>query len=270
MTILIAASSNDKAALNIADKLIRWHGFKKTSKFFDEKPVYTNGEFLLVFPSVDNIYVNNLDELLNISEIIFASRHKSETGEPTLTVHVPGNLTSQALYGGRPNEVALANPQRMKALILALLELRKKLEPSYKISFEATHHGPTEFSVPVTFVEIGSSEDRWVDEKAGEVAAEAIMKALLNPSKSPSAVGFGGGHYAPAHTRITIEQDIAVGHILPKYALENIAPSIVSAVFQRTTNVCNYAVLDWKGIRSDAKGKLLKILEDMDIDVLRV
>jgi len=270
MTILIAASSYDRAALNIANKLIRRHGFKETGEVFDEKPVYKKGEFLLIFPSVDDIYANNLDKFFNITEIIFASRHKSETGEPTLTVHVPGNLTGQALYGGRPNEVALANPQRMKALLLALLGLGKKLEPNYAISLEATHHGPTELSVPATFVEIGSSEDRWVDEEAGEVVAEAIWRALLNPSKSPSAVGFGGGHYAPAHTKATVEQDIAVGHIVPKYALEEVNASMVNTVFQRTIYKCNCAVLDWKGIRGDARGKLLKILEYMDIDIFRV
>ena len=270
MAILIAASSHDKAALNIADKLIRRHDFKKTRKVFDEKPVYKNGEFLLIFPSVDDIYANNLGKFFNITEIIFASRHKSETGEPTLTVHVPGNLTDQAIYGGRPNEVALANPQRMKALLLALLELGKKLEPNYKISLEATHHGPTELTVPATFVEIGSSEDRWIDEKAGEVVAEAIWRALLNPSKSPSAVGFGGGHYAPAHTKITVEQDIAVGHIVPKYALDNVNASMVNAVFQKTIYTCDCAVLDWKGIHGDAREKLLKILGDMGINVLRV
>ncbi len=270
MTILIAASSHDKAALNIADKLIRRHGFQETKKIFDGKPVYTNGEFTLIFPSVDNIYVNNLGKFFNFTEIIFASRHKSETGEPTLTVHVPGNLKSQANYGGRPNEVALANPGRIKALLLALLELGEKLKPNYKISLEATHHGPTELGVPATFVEIGSSEDRWIDQEAGEVVAEAISRALLNPSQSRSAAGFGGGHYAPAHTEITVEQDIAVGHIVPKYALENVNPSMVKEVFQKTINVCNCAVLDWKGIRGDAKGQLLKILEDMGIDVLRV
>ena len=57
---------------------------------------------------------------------------------------------------------------------------------------------------------------------------------------------------------------------MPKYALENVNPSMVKEVFQKTINVCNCAVLDWKGIRGDAKGQLLKILEDMGIDVLRV
>jgi len=270
MTILVAASTLDKAALNIADKLIKRYGFVKTQEVFDEKPVYSCGDTLLVFPKVDDIYANNLDKHFRIEEVIFASRHKSETGRPTLTVHVPGNLTSQALYGGRPREVAWANPQRMKAALLALISTGNRLKLGYSISLEVTHHGPTEMSVPVTFVEIGSSEKQWTDVKAGEAVAEAIWTAVRSPSKNPSAVGFGAGHYAPSHTKVTMERDLAIGHIIPKYVLENMDAEMVKIVFQKTWGGCNRAVLDWKGIRGENRRKLLEGLKEMRIEVLRV
>lgn len=202
--------------------------------------------------------------------MIFASRHKSETGKPTLTVHAPGNLTSQALYGGIPNEIAWANPQRMTAALLALTSICNRLKLNYSISLEATHHGPTEMSVPVTFVEIGSSEKQWTDAKAGRAVAEAICTAITSPSKSPPAVGFGAGHYAPSHTKVAMERGLAIGHILPKYVLEKIDTGMVEKVFNKTWEGCNHAVLDWKGIRGENRQKLLEILKEMHIEVLRV
>jgi len=270
MTILIVASIVDKAALNIADRLIKRYGFVKTQEVFDGTPVYRCADTLLCFPKVDSIYANNLDKHFRVEEVIFASRHRSETGEPTLTVHVPGNLTSQALYGGRPREVAWANPQRMKAALLALASICNRLKLTYAISLEATHHGPTEMSVPVTFVEIGSSEKQWTDVKAGEAVAEAIWTAIMSPSKSPPAVGFGAGHYAPSHTKVTMERGLAIGHILPKYALENIDDEIVKTVFNKTWRGCTRAVLDWKGIRGENRRRLLELLKEMRIEVLRV
>jgi len=270
MTILVAASIVDKAALNIADKLIKRYGFVKLQEVFDGKPVYRCGDTLLVFPKVDDIYANNLDKHFRVEEVIFASRHKSETGRPTLTIHVPGNLTSQALYGGRPREVAWASPQRMKAALLALASIGNRLKLGYSISLEVTHHGPTEMSVPVTFVEIGSSEKQWTDVKAGEAVAEAIWAAITRPSGSPSAVGFGAGHYAPSHTRVAMERDLAIGHIIPKHVLENMDAEMVKTVFQKTWGGCNRAVLDWKGIRGEDRRKLLEVLKEMHIEVLRV
>lgn len=270
MTILVASSTLDKAALNIADKLIKRHNFIETKEVFDGKPVYRCQDALLAFPKVESIYANNLDQKFKIDEIIFASRHRSETGKPTLTVHVPGNLTDQALYGGRPREIAWAHPQRMKSALSALAHLGKKLNLNYSISLEVTHHGPTEMRVPATFVEIGSSEAQWTDPNAGEAVAEAIWTAITSPSKSPSAVGFGAGHYAPTHTRVTLERDIAVGHIMPKYALEKMDAEMVKMCFRKTWGGCKHAVIDWKGIRGQTRSAVLEILKEMSIEVLRV
>lgn len=269
MAILIAASSIDKAALNIADKLIRYRNFEETREIFDGKPVYRLGEILLASPKVDSIYASNLDQVFSVEEIIFASRHKSEAEEPSLTVHVPGNLTDQAPYGGRPKEVAWANPKRIRSALLTLLRVREKLKLRYSVALESTHHGPTEMEVPVSFVEIGSNESQWIDPDAGMAVAEAIWASINDSSVSPSAVGFGGGHYCPTHTKVAVERNLAIGHIMSKHSLETVDPTMVKLVFERTKGECNYAVFDWKGMRGETRTELLKILRDMDIEVLR-
>lgn len=269
MTILIAASSRDEAAVNIADKLICYHGFRKTKDTFDGKPVYRYGDAILAFLNTESIFTSDLDERLEIDEVIFASRHQSLTGKPTLCVHVPGNLGDEAVYGGRPREVAWANPLRVRMALRSLYDNREKV-PSYSISLEVTHHGPTEMSVPITFVEIGSSQKQWIDEVAGLVVAKAIFTALSGSPRGRPAVGFGGTHYAPTITRAVLEHDIAIGHIIPRYVLENVDVEMVRGILRKNIVPCKCGVLDWKGMKSNTRRLLLEILKGEGIEVVRI
>ena len=102
-------------------------------------------------------------------EVIVASKHVSETGNPSLTAHVPGDSEKR--------ELGIAAPSTLGAALAELFAARDEFGLSYDVSFEATHHGPTGLDVPVTFVEIGSATSEWRDPKAGEAVARAIMKA---------------------------------------------------------------------------------------------
>ncbi|MEM2629784.1 MAG: D-aminoacyl-tRNA deacylase, partial [Candidatus Bathyarchaeia archaeon] len=150
MVVLITASKKDLAALNIAEKLIHNYGFKK-----ENENLYKGEHEFLALIEEDSLYSENLDKLFNPEAIVFASRHSAETGKPTLTVHVPGNWGSTAMYGGKPEELAVADPKRMKAALLTLKIKKEELNLSeFDVSLEATHHGPTGMNCPVLFVEI--------------------------------------------------------------------------------------------------------------------
>jgi len=271
MTILIAASLIDPASLNIADKLIKEHGFKESERTFSGKPVYKKDDLLLAYLDVDDIYAEDVDKIFQAEEVIFASRHKSESGEPTLTVHVPGNIVNKADFGGRPGSLAWAHPQRMKAALLALKQAKDEFGlTEYSVSLEVTHHGPTELTIPAMFVEIGSSESRWIDENAGGAVAKAILAGGSKPIDSQSCVGFGGGHYATKHTKITLEEDVAIGHIFSKYAfIEGFEPSLIEASFRKTYGGCRLASIDWKGVRGDSRRRLIETLAELNIEVIR-
>jgi D-aminoacyl-tRNA deacylase len=139
----------------------------------------------------------------------------------------------------------------------------------YSVSLEVTHHGPTGLGVPVVFVEIGSSVDQWRDGRAAEVAAEAVMRAAGSDLDGLSAVGFGGGHYAPDFTRLEFEGELAFGHIVPKDAVGGLDARLTRRLFERTWGGCRLAVLDWKGVRGVDREALLRSLRDQDVEVLK-
>ena len=271
MTILIAACKNDLAATTIGNKLIEKYSFVETEKRSNGLPIYQNGDLLFAYLDRDDIYADNLDQRLQAEAIIFASRHRSESQEPTLTTHVSGNLTSEARFGGMPKRLALSHPNMMKAALLSLMHSREALRlDQYQVSLEATHHGPTELQTPSLFLEIGSSEKQWRDESAGEAVADAIYACATKPASGEVSVGFGGGHYSPKLTKVDLEEDFSIGHILPKYFFDTFDPSMVRLAFERTFGNCTNAIIDWKGVRGPERKELVKLLEGLGKRIMRV
>src|SRR3989442_11495457 len=85
-----------------------------------------------------------------------------------------------------------------------------------------THHGPTNLSMPVCFVEIGSGEKEWTDPVLGEIAANAVISAIEKTGETyPTAVGFGGTHYSAKHTHICMEGDHAIGHLVSSHSFDS-------------------------------------------------
>ncbi|RLI30150.1 MAG: hypothetical protein DRO46_01165, partial [Candidatus Hecatellales archaeon] len=182
MVFLIAASKLDPAASNIAEKLLTLYPFKPERKGKIE--VFKAGNVKLALLEEEAVKAENLAEYFPEAEAVaFASRHESASLQPTLTVHVPGDLEAGRL--------AIAWPQRMKA---ALKTLASNAPQGFKVSLEATHHGPVSLPIPVWFVEIGSSLSQWSDDRAGEAAAKALWASVNESSEAVPAVGFGGGH----------------------------------------------------------------------------
>jgi D-aminoacyl-tRNA deacylase len=232
-------------------------------------PTISSDVYLKLVES-DGIYTDSLDSDQRFDAAIFASRHRSESGEAALTVHWTGNSTSRADFGGKPRSLSFADPPRLRAALLALDSARESLNLNYAVSLEATHHGPTELGVPTLFIEIGSTEREWNDTKAAAAASEAVWKAATAPREGKSAVGFGGGHYCNKQC-IAIRRDgYAFGHILSKYFFEDYDEEMVRMAFKRTLGECRTAILDWKGVRGSERAKLIATLKEMGIEIVRV
>lgn len=261
LVFLIIASKLDKAALNIAEKLREKYRFKELNENF-----YFQSNVQLAYTEVEGIKTSNLPTIDRLEGIVFASKHRSESEEPTLTVHVPGNPLQDTFMGGEPKQLALAWPQRMRNAILKLIEAQSKLTIKYKVSLEATHHGPTNLDVPVWFVEIGSSEKYWNDSEAGLTVAEAIWASITQPPSGKCAVGFGGGHYAPKHTEKVINENFAIGHIFAKYVLDKIDIKMIAQAFSKNKGKCETAIIDWKGMKGEQRRILLEALTKIGIN----
>ena len=110
--------------------------------------------------------------------IVFISRHSSQSGKPTLSVHAPGNF-GDAELGGLPKTLSVSPALAMQNALKALMHYKEKLNLNYEVSFECTHHGPS-LNVPTMFVELGSSAEQWSDLKAAEAVAHSAMYAIAN------------------------------------------------------------------------------------------
>jgi len=268
MVVLIVASRQDDAAQNIVRELTRAKSFQPVTGRND---LLKQGEILIKHVESDGIYTDHLDLDVKLEAVIFASRHRSESGEPALTVHWTGNSTSRADLGGKPKSLSFTEPSRSRAALLALDAAKESAKINYAVTLEATHHGPTELGLPTLFVEIGSTEKEWNDREAGAIAGEAIWQAATAPVQGKYAVGFGGGHYCNKHCAAVREEGYAFGHILSKYFFEDYDEQIVRMSFQRTIGMKNpIAVIDWKGIKGPERGKLVETLATMNVEIVRV
>lgn len=141
--------------------------------------------------------------------VIFLARHASVNPVPVLTVHPAGNFTTADL-GGSPRELGLAAPAWMRAI---LRNHQKYAPEGFRVSYEITHHGPTNIHVPYFFVEVGSTEAEWQNMEAIRAAATSVLMADPSEEIIP-LIGFGGTHYAVRQTAIALETRGAFGHMM--------------------------------------------------------
>lgn len=265
MPVLIVASRRDVAAQNIAQRLIRDHDLQQISA-----DLFQRNDVFLEHVDSDGVHTETLGVNFKPEAVIFASRHRSESGDPTLTVHWSGNPTSSAELGGTPKSLSFTDPPRLRSALLALDEAREARKMNYAVTLEATHHGPTELGVPTLFVEIGSSEEQWNDPEAAAAAGHAVWTAATLPSPGKVAVGFGGGHYCNKQSLAIRKDGYAFSHVFSKYFFEEYDEKIVRMAFERTRGECHTAVIDWKGVRGSDRAALLDTLKSMNIEIVRV
>jgi len=273
--ILIVASSRDMASLNIKKQILNSYNFNETAENFQGNLIYmteVNGKDIkLVTLRDESIYAQNITEFFPNSElIVFISRHSSVSGTPTLSTHTPGNL-AEAKLGGIPRKVSVSPANAMRDAIKVMMRLKEEMQLDYEVSYECTHHGPS-LNIPTMFAELGSSPRQWKDLKAAGAVAHATMEAVSKFGSFPAkaVIGIGGPHYNNKFTRMALKNDLAFGHMIPKYALPNIDLEILKQCVERTLERVELAVLDWKGIKGEHKPKLVEMLEKIGMPFKKV
>lgn len=244
---LIVASKKDKAGINITTNLSQFGTFN----------------FHLVDGEI--LYTENLDlEKINKHDfIIFASKHESKKKEKSLTIHTPGNWR-QAEMGGEREKVSRTSAQFQKQLFEKLSSNADKYElKDYKITLEATHHGPL-IDKPCIFIEIGSTENEWTSRRAAFIIAKTISDTIREFKENPYneiAIGIGGPHYCPNFNKIQLKSNIALSHIISQYALP-LSEEMVKEAVEKTEEEVDFILLDWKGIKNaEERQRVIKILD---------
>ena len=194
----------------------------------------------------------------DLEYIVVASRHWAKSGTPTLTAHPTGNF-GKAMYGGNPKELQLTAPNPMRNIYMSILESPPE---GFQVSLEATHHSPTEFNVPMFFVEIGSREDKWIDESVGDYLTDCILEGMDSKETAPVAIGFGGGHYCPKFSEYI--KEYAMGHMAAKYAIELLNENLVSQMMEKSNGA--ETILFDKGLKGKHKRRVNELLDSLGLE----
>lgn len=185
-------------------------------------------------------------------------------------MHPPGNL-GEAKMGGVPRKVSVSPANAMRDILEAMMRLKEEMKLDYEVYYEGTHHGPS-LNVPTMFAELGSSPKQWNDLRAAETVAHATIEAVSKFGDFPAktVLGIGGPHYNSKFTRMALGNEIAFGHMIPKYAVPYVDVEILKQCVERTLERVEFAVLDWKGIKGKHKQKLIEMLNEIAVPFQKV
>ncbi|WP_338603888.1 D-aminoacyl-tRNA deacylase [Sulfolobus tengchongensis] len=193
--------------------------------------------------------------------IIIFSRHQSKAGVPSLTVHYPGNPTEETM-GGEPKKLGIAIPR----LFVSILREVKKIDLDIEKVMEATHHGPTYQHVPVIFVEVGSDNNYWTNEKIIKALVEATLKGIdkMNYVECKSyVVGFGGPHYSKLFTKFADEN--CIGHVISKHYIDKLSDNVITQTITQSTDKIDKIVID--SLNSRQREKIVSVLRVFNINI---
>ena len=268
---VLVTSEQDIASLNIKKVLIRDYGFGETTELFEGNPIFIDDAGTqIITTNRDEIQCDHLEEHFTAEAFIFCSRHRAESGKPALLVHSTGNLGAAADFGGNPHQLSVSAPALVSVALKRLFEERNSLGlDEFDVSLEVTHHGPTSMKTPLVFVELGSSEEYWTHQDGAKAVAAAVMDCVAEPLSGEAVIGFGGTHYASKFNKIVLERGYKIGHMAPKYAINDLTPDVLGQMINNSTNPIVAAIIDWKGLNSENKAHVLPMLEDAEIDVIR-
>lgn len=216
---LLICSLEDVASVNIRDRLFEKSDLTVRGEY-DGSLVKGSGDNCVVTIREKHLFADNVDQDIadrlgiKVDEVVFLSKHRSESGIPTLTVHPIGNYNN-AEFGGKRGTLVRSAPHLMTSLLRGLKV--NAVGIPFQVSFETTHHGPT-LKRPTLFIEIGSDKTNWENQRAAQVIAKTLL--TVDVKEYPIAIGIGGGHYAPRFTEIALTKKISFGHLFPNYAME--------------------------------------------------
>lgn len=278
MNIFFILDENSTAAKNIKQKLLEEQKiFSETSLKFQKRKVYQYRNAYLISTDTRSVECEKIDEdietIISIKPdlIIFPTTHRSKSGIPSLMVHTQGNWGVAELGGLNKRICSSAENFVKEALIY--LNTNKHNFPilrDFDIAQEATHHGPI-VSCPSMFIEIGSREEEWKIDDAGRFIAETLVYLIDNSEdiknkEYTTAFGIGGTHTCQNFMKITLnDENIAIGHVCPKYALQDLDDTMISQGIEKSMKKSELIILDWKGM-GEHKDRIVSIIKELGIE----
>lgn len=258
---IIVYSSLDEIALGVGEALLK----RANGTLAREKEEFTEygsdvGKIIRINSHI--VDAEFLDGLAGGEPLVLISRHTSKQGVLSMTTHAPGNWSEDHRDGGRPRELGLAAPEMMLSCISSMA----KHSGGIGVTYEATHHGPF-LRTPSLFVEVGGPET--VPGSAIGSLSESIYLSLNSEAEyDKAAIGIGSGHYPSKFTKLALDGKFAFGHIMPKHYCDNV--DMLQQALERSSPKPEVAVIEWKGLASPARTKIIEKLGTLGLDYVRV
>ncbi|MEM4359176.1 MAG: D-aminoacyl-tRNA deacylase [Candidatus Bilamarchaeaceae archaeon] len=253
---VILFTSNNLASRNIASVLIEKYDFAQVDAHRWERSgahlIDTNASNILEIPtSFDTDY------------IIVLSSHKSRSGERMITAHFPGNW-KEAEMGGSPRTLNIAYGSKLREFV------KITSGRGWDVVIEADHHGPTPGNKAIIFVEIGSTESEWIREDAAEIVACGVDAMVRRRERYESVFGVGGGHYAKEFTKLVLSTEYAVGHIAPKYVLNDLDFELFKQAIEKNVEPIEKVFVLAESTNRTQKEKILEFASKLGVDYTEI
>ena len=282
MVTLIVSSTEDPASTNMKKYLLIDYNWSEIEEMFGHA-VYSSDDLNSIIVTIDDRHIRHEeidkeveDHLgIKIHQMVTVSRHRSKTGEPTLSTHPLGNF-GEAKFGGRDRTFVKSSPKLMTTLLRLIKKHATARNLYHQVTFEATHHGPY-VHVPAFYAEVGSNENEWRNDLPAKVVADSILELLSSygserdlPGDIPVLVGIGGGHYVPRFTDLVFKKNVAFGHMIPNYQIDTglIDMGILQKVFDATPGFSG-VYIHRKSLKKSVTREFERMFRDMDVRVWR-
>jgi D-aminoacyl-tRNA deacylase len=260
--IAFVFSRTDRISLGAASFIRGLDEFKsaKTSRY----SVHSGESYSLIELDTKLVEADFLDEVPGVEAFIFVSKHYSSQGVISFTAHSLGNWSSDGTDGGKSHKLGTTSPIRMLA---GLVSLSKNAAGSdTPVTYEATHHGPL-LSTPSFFMEVGGPTEV-ADPLIDILAKSAAESVLLEPEFDKIAIGIGAGHYPSKFTKLALDGKYAFSHIMPKHYAAEL--EMLGQAIEKSVPETEVAVVEWKGLASEPRKKVLDKLNELGIDYVRI
>lgn len=215
--------------------------------------VVRRGELLILVYDGDSLELPPEEKLrsLGIGHIVVPSRHEMARPRPMLTAHTPGV----------PPSLSVAYAE-LKTWLFRELCLERP--PEFECALEATHHEPNTEIVSATFIEIGSTEREWNDERPLK-GLSWILGELPNykPVNAPVIMSVGDLHYSMV-TQMALDGLANVGHIIHKDVATR---DLVAQAFNKHVKRPERVIFFKKSVKSPIRNEIIEKLKELGVPI---
>lgn len=262
--MFIVYTSVDKISESIGQHLISSFGFEETKRndigtFFKRDEI----EMVKIRSDLKESYF--LDDVIHTDYFVFLSSHFSRQGILSFTCHSLGNWTDENMFGGKPKKLSFASPVNMLSF---LSHMNFNNIGGMDLKYEATHHGPL-LKTPSFFVEVGGSEGNFDFDKAYIAIAQSVVDMINSRVEyNKIVIGIGGGHYPIKFTKLALEKGYGFSHIMSKYNIKEI--DMLEQAVMKSDILPESAFIEWKSIKREDRENIIKRLEIIGIDYVKI